>query len=96
MNRWAANGGPQHADAIALGEADETWAQIVSDAARGELKDIYKPLGEDGKERKPSLQPYPQIAETINLEQFDIIPKFLSKPLSKVGGGWGSFRHYAD
>ena len=87
------DGGPQHADAIALGEADETWALIVADAARGELKDIYKPLGEDGKERKPSLQPYPKIPwETMNLEQFDIIPKFLSKPLSKVGGGWGSFR----
>ncbi len=87
------DGGPQHADAIALGEADETWPQIVADAARGELKDIYKPLGEDGKERKPSLQPYPHIPwETMNLEQFDIIPKFLSGMLSKVGGGWGTFR----
>ncbi|NOT60049.1 MAG: hypothetical protein HOP19_07465, partial [Acidobacteria bacterium] len=81
------DGGPQHADAIALGEADETWAQIVHDAARGELKDIYQPLGEDGKERKPSLQPYPKIPwESMNLEQFDIIPKFLSGVLSKVGG----------
>src|SRR6267378_260734 len=29
-------GGPRHADAIALGEADETWPKIVADAARGE------------------------------------------------------------
>ena len=32
------DGGPRHADAIALGEADETWPRIVEDAARGELK----------------------------------------------------------
>src|SRR6476659_4721418 len=31
------DGGPRHADAIALGEADETWPRIVNDAARGEL-----------------------------------------------------------
>ena len=35
------DGGPRHADAVALGEADETWAQIVEDAARGKLKEIY-------------------------------------------------------
>jgi radical SAM superfamily enzyme YgiQ (UPF0313 family) len=31
-------GGPRHADAVALGEADETWPQIVTDAARGQLR----------------------------------------------------------
>src|SRR2546423_662352 len=56
------DGGPRHADAIALGEADETWPQIVADAARGELKDVYEPVDENGKERKPSLQPYPAIS----------------------------------
>lgn len=90
------DGGPQHADAVALGEADETWPQIVADAARGELKDIYQPVDANGKERKPSLQPYPQIPwETMNLEQFDIIPKwpkFLPKLLAKVGRGWATFR----
>ncbi|MGH9835328.1 MAG: B12-binding domain-containing radical SAM protein, partial [Blastocatellia bacterium] len=55
------DGGPRHADAIALGEADETWPQIVADAARGELKDTYTPVDATGKERKPSLQPYPSI-----------------------------------
>ncbi|HMH05985.1 MAG TPA: cobalamin-dependent protein, partial [Terriglobales bacterium] len=34
------DGGPRHADAVALGEADETWPLIVNDAARGELKEI--------------------------------------------------------
>ena len=28
-------------DAVALGEADETWPQMVNDAARGQLKEIY-------------------------------------------------------
>jgi radical SAM superfamily enzyme YgiQ (UPF0313 family) len=87
------DGGPRHADAIALGEADETWPRIVADAARGELKDVYTPVDENGKERKPSLQPYPTIPwESMNLEQFDIIPKFLSPLLSRIGGGWGTFR----
>src|SRR5438552_5038644 len=46
------NGGPRHTDAIALGEADETWPKIVEDAARGELKEVYEPVDETGKERK--------------------------------------------
>src|SRR6185295_7749672 len=37
------DGGPRHADAIALGEADETWPLIVEDAARGQLKEVYQP-----------------------------------------------------
>jgi len=28
---------PRHADAVALGEADQTWPRIVEDAARGQL-----------------------------------------------------------
>src|SRR2546429_9392242 len=35
--------GSRHADAVALGEADETWPKIVEDAARGRLKDVYAP-----------------------------------------------------
>ena len=87
------DGGPRHADAVALGEADETWAQIVADAARGELKDTYLPVDDNGKERKPSLQPYPSIPwESMDLDQFNIIPKFLAPTLSKMAGGWGTFR----
>ena len=86
-------GGPRHADAIALGEADETWPQIVADAARGELKESYSPVDANGKERKPSLQPYPLIPwESMDLEQFNIIPKFIAPLLGKVGGGWSTFR----
>lgn len=87
------DGGPRHADAIALGEADETWPQIVADAARGVLKDTYLPVDATGKERKPSLQTYPIIPwETMNLDQFNIIPKFLAPMLERMGGGWGTFR----
>ena len=59
------DGDPRHADSIALGEADETWPRIVEDAARGELKEIYEPVDESGKERKPSLQPYPARREML-------------------------------
>src|SRR6476660_6288266 len=87
------NGGPRHADAVALGEADETWPEIVNDAARGQLKDVYKPLDETGKERKPSLQPYPTIPwESMNLDQFNLVPKFAAPMLSRMFGGWGTFR----
>jgi radical SAM superfamily enzyme YgiQ (UPF0313 family) len=87
------DGGPRHADAVALGEADETWPKIVNDAAAGKLKDLYAPLDDFGQERKPTLQPYPMIPwDTINLSQFNLIPKFFKKTLGRIGEGWGSFR----
>src|ERR1700679_3599553 len=55
------DGGPQHADAVALGEADSTWPRIVEDAARGQLKDVYEPVDAFGQESKPSLKEYPVI-----------------------------------
>ena len=87
------DGGPRHADAVALGEADEYWAQIVEDAANGTLKDTYQPKIDDkGNDFKPSLQPYPHIPwETLDLDQFSLVPKFLQPILSKAGEGWGKF-----
>jgi radical SAM superfamily enzyme YgiQ (UPF0313 family) len=86
-------GGPRHADAVALGEADETWPRIVNDAVRGELKDIYAPLDSTGKERKPSLKQYPVIPwDSIELEQFNLVPKIAAPMLQRVGDGWGTFR----
>ncbi|HEX7998553.1 MAG TPA: radical SAM protein [Pyrinomonadaceae bacterium] len=83
------DGGPRHADAVALGEADETWPVIVEDAANGCLKEIYAPI-ENGKERKPSLQPYPSIPwETFDLDQFDMVPKVARPLLKRFGSGWG-------
>jgi radical SAM superfamily enzyme YgiQ (UPF0313 family) len=83
------DGGPRHADAIAVGEADETWPKIVEDAARGALKDIYEPVDDNGKERKPSLQPYPAIPwGSLNLDQFNFFPRILRPLLSKVDRRW--------
>src|SRR3989454_3269581 len=63
------DGGPRHADAIALGEADDTWPQIVEDATRGQLREVYEPpLDSKGKDIKPSLANYPHIPwETLDL-----------------------------
>ncbi|MGB9335283.1 MAG: radical SAM protein [Candidatus Acidiferrales bacterium] len=87
------NGGPRHADAVALGEADETWPKIVEDAARGELKELYAPVDEFGQERKPTLHPYPAIPwNSINLDQFNLVPKIAKGMLRRLGAGWGTFR----
>lgn len=86
-------GGPRHADAVALGEADETWPKIVEDAALGQLKDVYAPVDEFGQERKPTLKDYPAIPwDTINLDQFNLVPKIMTPMLRRLGGGWGTFR----
>src|ERR1041385_6924021 len=70
------SGEPRHADAIALGEADYIWPQIVNDAAAGNLKEIYRPVDANGKEMKPTLADYPEIPwETIRLEQFNLVGK---------------------
>ena len=87
------DGGARHADAVALGEADETWPRIVEDAARGTLKDVYAPVDDFGQERKPSLQPYPEIPwDKIKLKQFNLLPGMLHPLLKRVGAGWGTFR----
>jgi radical SAM superfamily enzyme YgiQ (UPF0313 family) len=87
------DGGVRHADAVALGEADQTWPLIVEDAAKGQLKEIYAPLDEKGVERKPSLQPYPEIPwETYDLEQFNMVPRFVQPLLKRYGSGWAAVR----
>jgi radical SAM superfamily enzyme YgiQ (UPF0313 family) len=87
------DGGTRHADAVALGEADQTWPKIVDDAVRGTLKDVYAPVDAFGQEQKPTLQPYPTIPwNTINLDQFNLVPKAAYRWLKKVGTGWGTFR----
>lgn len=87
------DGGPRHADAVALGEADETWPRIVEDAANGQLKEVYAPLGADGKERKPNLSNYPVIPwESLDLRQFNMVPRVLKPLLSRISLGWGTCR----
>jgi len=89
------NGEPRHADAIALGEADQTWAAIVADAERGTLKEIYVPVNTDGKEVKPSLDDYPVIPwDRMDLDQFNLIkhfPKMARRMLSLFGMTWQTF-----
>lgn len=86
------SGGPRHADAVALGEADETWPQIVQDAARGQLKEVYAPVDAFGQERKPNLQEYPSISwDSIDLGQFNRIPAFLRPVMRHFRLSWETF-----
>ena len=86
------NGGPRHADALALGEADHTWPRIVEDAARGELKEVYAPVDAFGQERKPTLQDYPAIPwDSIDLRQFNRIPGFFRLLMRRFGFEWETF-----
>jgi len=88
-------GEPRHADAVALGEADQTWPAIVADAERGALKEIYAPVNVEGKEVKPSLDDYPVIPwDRMDLDQFNLIqhfPKMVRRLLSLVGMTWQTF-----
>ncbi len=87
-------GEPRHADAVALGEADELWPRIVTDAAAGRLQEVYMPVDESGCEVKPSLENYPSIPwETMDLSQFDLvakIPAWGRYLLEKAGSTWKS------
>src|ERR1700737_4531449 len=47
------NGGTRHADAGALGEADETWPKIGEDPGGGQLKDFFAPGGVLGQKANP-------------------------------------------
>ena len=83
------DGGPKHADAVALGEADETWPRIIADTAQGRLQEIYEPVDDAGKERKPSLKSYPVIPwDKIELEQFNLVPKIFRGLTERHGNGW--------
>jgi radical SAM superfamily enzyme YgiQ (UPF0313 family) len=86
------DGGPRHADAIALGEADETWPRIVADAAAGHLKEVYKPVDAFGQEHKPSLKEYPPIPwQSLDLRQFNRIPGFIKPIMAHFGYSWETF-----
>jgi len=86
------DGGPRHADALALGEADETWPRIVEDAARGQLQEIYRPVDASGVEHKPTLQDYPAIPwDTLDLRQFNRIPRFVAPVMRHFGVEWETF-----
>jgi radical SAM superfamily enzyme YgiQ (UPF0313 family) len=72
---------PRMADAIAIGEADDIWAEIVSDAERGALAESYGP---DGHGVKPTLKDYrPVDWETVDLGLFDLM-RFVPNSIRRV------------
>jgi radical SAM superfamily enzyme YgiQ (UPF0313 family) len=86
------DGGPRHADAVALGEADETWPRIVEDAARGQLREVYTPVDAFGQELKPDLKNYPHIPwESLDIDQFNRIPGFVKPVMAHFKTGWETF-----
>ena len=86
------NGGTRHADAVALGEADDTWPRIVEDAANACLKEVYAPVDAFGQERKPDLGEYPAIPwQSLDIEQFNRIPPFLRPVFRWFGWEWEKF-----
>jgi len=88
------DGEPRHADAVALGEADQTWPEIVRDAELGELREIYHAADAEGKEIKPSLEDYPHIPwEQMDLDQFNLIeriPSWARLLMNRAGIDWKS------
>jgi radical SAM superfamily enzyme YgiQ (UPF0313 family) len=86
------DGGPRHADAIALGEADETWPRIVADAASGKLREVYTPVDAFGQEKKPTLQDYPSIPwQSLDMDQFNRIPGFVRPIMRHFHYRWETF-----
>ncbi len=86
------DGGPRHADAVALGEADETWPLIVEDAVRGKLQETYGSAGPDANGRKPGLRDYPAIPwESLDLRQFNRIPAFFRPIMHHYRTNWETF-----
>ncbi|MBM3747024.1 MAG: radical SAM protein [Acidobacteria bacterium] len=86
------DGGPRHADAVALGEADDTWPRIVEDAARGVLREIYVAVDASGQPRKPGLHNYPQIPwDSLDLDQFNRIPNLFRPLMQHFRTGWETF-----
>jgi radical SAM superfamily enzyme YgiQ (UPF0313 family) len=85
-------GEARHADALALGEADETWPLIVHDAARGQLQEIYAATDASGNDRKPSLRDYPEIPwDALDLRQFNRIPGWVRPVMRRLGAAWETF-----
>lgn len=86
------DGGPRHADAVAVGEADATWPLIVRDAQQGRLQDIYEAVDDEGVPSKPLLDNYPQIPwEKLDLSPFNRIPGPLRRVMAHCKTGWETF-----
>ncbi len=82
-------GRPQYANAVVLGEADDTWPLVVSDAALGRLQTVYRPALVAGKDVKPSLKNYLVVAwEKTDLSLFNLmrfLPPVAKRMLKAMG-----------
>jgi radical SAM superfamily enzyme YgiQ (UPF0313 family) len=77
-------GHPRVADAVVVGEADQLWPEVVSDAEAGRLKKVYRASASDGHERKPSLADYPVIPwDRIDLSSFNLM-RSVPAPIHKL------------
>jgi len=86
------NGGPRHADAVALGEADETWPKIVADphAARSRKSTPLWMTSARSANRPPaiSLDPVGQNGS----RPIQLGSEMAKRSLQRIGEGWGTFR----
>src|SRR5262249_60468690 len=63
------------------------------DTRAGHIKTVKRSVASMRKELKPILQPYPAIPwETIDLDQFNLVPRFLRPILNRMGANLNSFR----
>jgi radical SAM superfamily enzyme YgiQ (UPF0313 family) len=86
------DGGPRHAHAVAVGEADDTWPKIVEDAARGQLRELYAPVDAQGRDRKPSLDDYAEIPwDTLDMKQFNRVPGWMRAIVRRFALSWETF-----
>jgi radical SAM superfamily enzyme YgiQ (UPF0313 family) len=82
-------GHPQYADAVVVGEADETWPRVVRDAALHQLQKVYRPAIVDSEVARPALNNYPVIDwEKLDLALFNLmryVPAFIKGLLKYLG-----------
>lgn len=70
----------EHADAVACGEADDLWPQMLSDFEAGKLQPIYR------AQEKPTLEKYPLIAwQAMDFRQFTLLPRWLYQLFRTLG-----------
>jgi len=85
------NGGPRHADAVALGEADETWPK-TSRMPYAASSRIFIHGDDFAKSANPVSGISGDSVDKINLDQFNLVPKMVKRTLQRVSDGWGTFR----
>ena len=74
----------EHANAVACGEADDLWGQMLKDLEAGQLQPIYR------SSEKPSLEDYRRVRwEEADFKQFSVLPRWTYKILQALG--WERF-----